>query len=161
MITHMNFHPLLLLLPAVLLLWLTILTFLIIKQRQFFQTFTQGVAKNDLKTVLKNIATSMKKIGDELNRQNTDLKTIHEENLHHFQKIGFVRYNPFSDTGGDQSFCLCLLDQHDRGFVITSLHSREQTRIYAKAITNGQAKGYELSKEEVQAVSLAKNRNQN
>src|SRR5947209_10110188 len=26
------------------------------------------------------------------------------------QRVGFVRYNPFDDTGGDQSFALALLD---------------------------------------------------
>jgi hypothetical protein len=136
-------------------IWLGIITYLLIKQNTFFRTFTSGVAKNDLKTMLKNIAGSMKRIGEELTHQELEIKQIQISNQNHLQKIGFLRYNPFSDTGGDQSFCLCLLDAHNDGFVITSLHSREQTRIYAKAITKGVTKGYELSKEEIQAVDLA------
>jgi hypothetical protein len=54
-----------------------------------------------------------------------------------FQKVGFVRFNPFQDTGGDQSFALALLDQEDNGFVISSLYGREGTRVYAKAIERG------------------------
>lgn len=54
-----------------------------------------------------------------------------------FQKIGFIRFNPFADTGGDQSFALCLLDADDNGFVISSLYGREGTRVYAKAIEQG------------------------
>lgn len=54
-----------------------------------------------------------------------------------FQKIGFIRFNPFADTGGDQSFALCLLDADDNGFVISSLYGREGTRMYAKAVERG------------------------
>jgi hypothetical protein len=74
---------------------------------------------------------------------------------HHFQKIGFLRYNPFSDTGGDQSFCLCVLNQHNTGFLLTSLHSREQTRIYAKSIIEGKSIQAELSKEESEVLQKA------
>lgn len=73
----------------------------------------------------------------------------------HLQKMGFVRFNPFNDTGGDQSFCLAILDGHDTGIVISSLHSREQTRIYAKRIVAGKTEGVELSREEAEALNRA------
>lgn len=136
-------------------IWSGCLTYLYFKERQFFRQFTQGITKNDLKTVLKNIATSLTTIGKEINRLETRSNLIIKDSYPALQKIGFVRYNPFSDTGGDQSFCLCILDHHDNGFVLSSLHSREQTRIYAKAISGGKPKGYELSKEETEAVALA------
>lgn len=74
----------------------------------------------------------------------------------HFQKVGIVRFNPFSDSGGDQSFSLSLLDGHDRGFVISSLHTRQETRIYLKPVVNGKGKEFPLSKEEEQAIRIAK-----
>lgn len=74
----------------------------------------------------------------------------------HFQKVGIVRFNPFSDSGGDQSFSLSLMDGHDRGFVISSLHTRAETRIYLKPVVNGKGEGFELSKEEQQAIRIAK-----
>ena len=46
------------------------------------------------------------------------------------QKVGFRRYNPFAETGGDQSFTLSLLDRENTGVVITSLYLREGQRIY-------------------------------
>lgn len=73
----------------------------------------------------------------------------------HLQKMGFVRFNPFNDTGGDQSFCLAILNGHDTGIVISSLHSREQTRIYAKRIVAGKTEGVELSREEAEALNRA------
>ena len=52
---------------------------------------------------------------------------------------GLVRYNPFEDTGGQQSFAMALLDGAANGVVISSLHSRQQTRIYLKTINAGRA----------------------
>jgi hypothetical protein len=46
-----------------------------------------------------------------------------------FQKVGLVRYNPFEDTGGNQSFALALLDANDDGIIVSSLHARGSTRI--------------------------------
>lgn len=62
------------------------------------------------------------------------------------------RYNPFNDVGGDQSFILCLLDKNNTGVIITSLHTRDTTRVYAKAITNGNFEPETLSKEERRAL---------
>ena len=45
------------------------------------------------------------------------------------QRVGIVRYNPFEDTGGNQSFALALTDAKGDGFVISSLHTRTGTRV--------------------------------
>jgi type II secretory pathway pseudopilin PulG len=70
--------------------------------------------------------------------------------------VGLVRFNPFGDTGGNQSFCLALLDSDDTGVVISSVHGRNTTRVYAKAINSGKSK-YNLSQEENQAIEQAIN----
>ncbi len=80
------------------------------------------------------------------------IELLRAENKINFQKIGLVRYNPFSDTGGNQSFVLALLDGNDSGFVITTLHSREATRVFAKPVSGGREGGFEFSKEEIQAI---------
>jgi hypothetical protein len=72
-----------------------------------------------------------------------------------FQRIGLVRFNPFEDTGSNQSFALALLDADDDGVVISSLHARGTTRIYAKAVASGRPEGA-LSDEEGQALALAR-----
>ena len=68
-------------------------------------------------------------------------------------KINLIRFNPFEDMGGDQSFILVMLDNTNSGVIITSLHSRDVTRIYAKAIKNGEGDSNTLSKEEKMAVA--------
>jgi hypothetical protein len=71
-----------------------------------------------------------------------------------FQRVGLVRYNPFEDTGGNQSFALVLLDAAGDGWVLSSLHARGGTRIYAKAIKGGRSEAG-LSSEESAAIAQA------
>jgi hypothetical protein len=71
-----------------------------------------------------------------------------------FQRVGLVRYNPFEETGGNQSFALALLDATGDGWVLSSLHARSGTRIYAKAIKAGRAESG-LSAEETAAIRQA------
>jgi hypothetical protein len=70
------------------------------------------------------------------------------------QGVGFVRFNTFEDTGGNQSFTLALLDPAGDGVVLNSLHARNQTRLYAKAVRAGGAEGA-FSDEEAEAIRLA------
>ena len=70
------------------------------------------------------------------------------------QHINVVRFNPFRDTGGDQSFVIALLDDEGSGVLVTGLHSRAETRIYAKAVTRGSS-DYPLTDEEVAAIRAA------
>ena len=67
-------------------------------------------------------------------------------------KINVTRFNPFNDLGGDQSFILTILDQDNTGVIVTSLHNRDITRIYAKAIKNGEGDNITLSKDEKSAI---------
>ena len=71
-----------------------------------------------------------------------------------FQRVGLVRYNPFEETGGNQSFALALLDADGDGWVLSSLHARSGTRVYAKTITAGRSDAT-LSDEEVDAIRQA------
>lgn len=70
------------------------------------------------------------------------------------QKVGFLRFNPFERTGGDQSFVVALLDRDDNGIVISSLYTRDGVRVYAKEIRDGTSK-HALSNEEQQALQQA------
>jgi hypothetical protein len=71
-----------------------------------------------------------------------------------FQRMGFVRYNPFDDTGGNQSFAFALIDANGDGVILSSLHARGGTRIYAKPVNGGRPDGA-LSDEEAEALRQA------
>lgn len=87
----------------------------------------------------------------------TELSRVGKQTDLASQKISIVRFNPFGDTGGDQSFSLAVLDTHNSGYVLTSIHGRENTRTYIKPIDVGVSK-YTLSKEEKQAIDQASKR---
>ncbi len=70
------------------------------------------------------------------------------------QNVGIVRFNPFSNAGGDQSFWIALLDERRNGVVISSLYARDGVRVYGKPIQQG-ASSYQLSKEEEEAIKKA------
>jgi len=137
-------------------LWLCILSFFLFKTLRHYQRLTSGITKKDLKTVLEKILKDIKNNEKQIKKVLKKCEEIEEKGAFHIQKIGFLRYNPFKTTGGDQSFILALLDEHDDGIVIASLHSRETTRIYAKPVKRGEAGKYKLSAEEKRVIKGAK-----
>ena len=104
---------------------------------------------------LKEVLAQFKDLENNFEKLSQDLENFKKESQLSLQKVGIVRFNPFSEVGGDQSFSIALLDGNDDGVVITSLYSREGNRIYGKPIKAGQSE-YSLSKEEKEAIEKAK-----
>jgi hypothetical protein len=67
---------------------------------------------------------------------------------------GVVRYDAYNEMSGHQSTSIALLDASRSGVVLSSIHHREQARVYAKQVRGGEAE-LELSPEEAEAVRLA------
>jgi hypothetical protein len=88
---------------------------------------------------------------DALNKLHHELESLSQRTI---QKVGVIRYNPFSDTGGDQSFAIAMLDSLGNGVVLSSLHSRTDTRVFAKPVQSGRSK-FQLSDEEQEAIKKA------
>ncbi len=70
-------------------------------------------------------------------------------------RVGFLRYNSFSDVGSDLSFTLALLNENGDGVVVTSIYSREETRTYGKAVRKFVPQ-QGASKEEQSAIAMAR-----
>ncbi len=68
--------------------------------------------------------------------------------------VGLLRYDAFEDVGGRLSFSCALLDDHGDGVVLTSINGRQETRVYAKPVTQG-VSSYNLSTEEQEAIRQA------
>jgi hypothetical protein len=82
------------------------------------------------------------------------LEAVDQQGKRATQRIGVVRFNPFPDTGGNQSFVVAMLDAKGDGVVLSSLHSRQGTRVYLKQLTGGRAETA-LSQEENEAIRRA------
>lgn len=135
--------------------WLLLLTFLFIRLFFHYQRMTKGISKKNLISSLNQLIAQAKSNDDDIKSVAEDLKKEIKANKSHLQKIGFKRFNPFTNTGGNQSFSMGILDENGDGVMISSLHSRESTRIYAKPITKGKSAGTGLSAEEKQALKQA------
>ena len=105
---------------------------------------------------IKEVLTAFGKLADNFKEISQELAELKKNNKKNLQKVGMVRFNPFKEGGGDQSFSIAVLDALDNGFVITSLYSNAANRVYAKPIMNG-ASSYSLSQEEKEAINKAIN----
>jgi hypothetical protein len=140
---------------GIIFLWIGWLTYSFFSLKNHYNM----LISNGNKKTLEGVLTSMTK---ELSLAKADIAqllkrcdTIEMNELLHIQKIGLVRFNPFKDTGGDQSFILSLVDAQNTGVVITALYSRSGTRWYAKRVIEGKGAEHELSEEEKKALKLA------
>ena len=136
-------------------IWLSAVTFFLTRMLLHYRRLTADVAKKDLISSLNHLISVTEQNSDDIKRLSERLSQNIEDNKDHLQRIGFMRYNPFTDTGGDQSFSMCLLDEKGNGIMISSLHSRENTRLYAKKIENGKPQAQVLSKEEQEVIKQA------
>ena len=137
-------------------IWLVALTVLVVQMLSHYRNLTKNIAKKDLKSVLDELLKQSGEQTKTIKKITDQIKILEDDSLGYLQKMGFLRFNPFADTGGDQSFILCLLDNQDNGVLVSSLHSRGTTRIYAKQVKAGKGKGFALSEEEKKVISQAK-----
>lgn len=136
--------------------WLIILTGLFIRFYLYYSRVVKSGSKQSLITAIDEVLRleannkkTLEKIQAQYDRLVTDVSF-------HVQKVGLLRFNPFKDTGGDQSFILAIVDGHESGVIISSYHTRSGTRWYAKSIKNGRGVEHELSKEEEKALKEAR-----
>ena len=103
---------------------------------------------DELLSQFKGLKKEFKKISKELN-------ALKESGKIPVQKIGVIRFNPFKEAGGNQSFSIALLNANDDGVVITNLYGRDGSRAFAKSIKDSLSE-YPLSQEEKEAIEQAK-----
>jgi hypothetical protein len=103
---------------------------------------------------------NLKEVLEEFSQLKKEFEILKEKEKFNIQKVGIIRFNPFKELGGNQSFSIALLDGKDDGIVITSLYTREGNRVFAKPIKNGNSE-YPLLEEEKEAINLAKNERKN
>jgi hypothetical protein len=118
---------------------------------------TRGADGNSLEQLLSAHVDKVFAVARELEGVAARTGRLEEEGQRALSRLGLVRYNPFEDTGGNQSFVVAALDARGDGVILNSLHSRNGTRVYAKAVRAGQPDSA-LSDEESEALRLARTR---
>lgn len=138
----------------VFLIWLIVLTIGLGYVFPFFHRLTKAGKNEDIKLLLMGLLKEEEGRRERIAEITGQIERLEKDGLSHVQKVGLIRFNPFSEAGGDHSFSLALLDAKGDGFVITGLHTRERTRIYMKPVTKGKS-GLTLSLEEAKAIEKA------
>ena len=115
----------------------------------------QGSSAKSLETVILKQSDDMATMDKEIQELFEISNRIHRLAQRSVHKVGVVRFNPFKEVGSNQSFAIALLDSKNSGTIISSLHTREGSRVYAKPILNGESKLFPLTEEEKQAILLA------
>lgn len=118
------------------------------------RTFFAGRTGSDLESVLLDLAHQLQSAREEQRITEQNLANLRHSFSFAVQKVGIVKFNPFGDGGGNFSFCLALLDGNNSGVVVTSMHGRQQNRIYSKNISLGTCE-QALTDEEKKAIILA------
>jgi len=118
------------------------------------ELLTVGGNGTSLESTLEAHIDKVYAVARELGEVEVRTSVLERAQRHAFQRLGLVRYNPFEDTGGNQSFAIALLDEFGDGFIVSSLHTRTATRVYGKAIMKGKAEAA-LSDEEAEALKIA------
>jgi hypothetical protein len=148
-----NFIPILFL---IVILWLLVVSFFLWRMSSHYNKFGQGLKNKNFKLVMETLLGDINIAKKDIDNLKLYCGKIEREGFLHIQKIGLVRFNPFKDTGGDQSFILSLVDGNDTGVIISGLYARSGTRWYAKRVVGGKSVEHELTDEEKKALKEAK-----
>ncbi|MFZ2025326.1 MAG: DUF4446 family protein [Microgenomates group bacterium] len=142
-------------LVVVLGVWITVITVLFIRMSAHYNKLTKGVTAKTLHEVLSALLVKQETNTGDIQKIAKLLTDVELDGQLHLQRIGIVRFNPFSDTGGSQSFTIAILDGKNNGIIMTSLYARTGNRWYIKHIKAGSCMDVELSKEEQSAIKKA------
>jgi hypothetical protein len=119
-----------------------------------YQHLMMGTSGGTLESMLNEHIAQVRETAERVESVDQLARRLEKAAFFSLQHLGVVRYNPFSDTGGDQSFAIALVDGHGNGVVLSSLHARDLTRVYAKPLQKWEST-YSLTDEEKKAIALA------
>ncbi|MBI4673521.1 MAG: DUF4446 family protein [Chloroflexi bacterium] len=142
---------------GIMLIWLGTLEIRLLRLTRTLRLLFTGRTGADLEGVLREYLERMDRTDETIKTFNERATAIERRAPFNLSHVGVVRFNPFTDKGGDQSFAVAFLDDHGDGVVFTGLHSRTDVRVYAKPIV-GLASTYPLTNEESEAINRANSR---
>jgi hypothetical protein len=149
---------LLFLILGVIVVWIAALEWRFLRSTRTLRMLFSGRSGVDLEQTLRDYIQRMDRADQTVGALSSRASQLERKSAASVQHVGVVRFNPFPDKGGDQSFAVALLDDHSDGVVFTGLHSRADSRIYAKPVVGGTST-YALTDEEKEAImrAMAKN----
>ena len=115
------------------------------------QTFISG---HQLEALLQEYIQKVTEQDQEFKTCNERLTRMELKMRAGVDRAELLRFKAFENVGGDLSFAFALLNQEGSGVVLSAIHSREESRVYAKPVNEGQST-YSLSGEEIEVIAKA------
>lgn len=119
-----------------------------------YNKFMGGKNAKSLEKDIMGLYEDNRLIKASMEKNRKDIENLYRKFEGAFQKMGIVKYDAFSQMGGQLSYSLALLDENDNGFIINSVHSAEGCYSYTKEIKNGLCE-ISLGEEEKKALDMA------
>jgi hypothetical protein len=148
---------LLFLVVGILFIWIATLEWRFLRTTRTLRMLFTGRTGVDLEQMLRAYLQRVDHTDQTVNALGARTEVLEKKAPTNLQHVGVIRFNPFPDKGGDQSFAVALLDDHADGVVFSGLHSRGDSRVYSKPIVGG-GSTYALTEEEQEAISRAMGR---
>jgi Protein of unknown function (DUF4446) len=116
----------------------------------------RGAKASTLEDLMQELVTKVQDLKRESDVHDKNISKITARLTKQGHSVKLLRFNPFPDVGGNQSFAVAIINEEGDGVVFSSLYSRERMSVFAKPILKG-ASDIELSDEEKSVVSEAQN----
>ncbi len=129
------------------------------KARTWHKYFRMEEQPENLEDIVGKVASKIKVLETNEGEIALKLNQLEKTLATAVQHVGVVRFDSGSDDGGNLSFAAALLNAHQDGVVLTSLHGRQHNRIYTKIVKQGLSE-QALSEEEREAIMQALTKNQ-
>lgn len=139
---------------VVLIIWMSVIGRRLKKLRKQYVTAMDGLGVTNLEDMLIEIRQQLGDQQIKLDEQDKTNEKLEKALSESKGKVAVHRYNAFAENGSDLSFSLAIINDSQDGIVLSGLHSREDTYVYAKPLEKGSSP-YPLTPEEKKAVTLA------
>lgn len=130
-----------------------ILIWILLLELRLKKLFAGTKAKN-LEEMIILVGKKMNELHNSQEETSKHLAEIDNRLNKSIRNIETIRFNPFVDGGGNQSFAIAFLNDERNGVVMSSLYARDRMSIFAKPIINGKS-DFELSQEEKEVLEKA------
>lgn len=129
--------------------------FWMITTERRLKRFFKGKKAKDLEDTILALEKDLRKLEGTAGKMQSEITALHAKMRKSIRGLETIRFNPFPDQGGNQSFAIGMLDEDGDGLVLSSMYGRERMSVFAKPVKAGKSP-YELTAEEKEALAKAK-----
>lgn len=130
--------------------------FLIIRVEKRMKKLFMGTNAQNLEEVINILGHHVEKLENDRDQIFKHLKIVDKKLSQSVRNIETLRFNPFKESGSNQSFAIAMMNDEGNGVILSSLYARDRMSVFAKQITSGKP-NQDLTQEEKKVFDKAKN----